>query len=633
MSALRKLQQGVTKGVKGTTRLADRMKDGTTNIIKDARDGIREGLTDRSDRSGYSNSNRSGSVHFHDGSDGEEDPDLSNRFSMAPGTTLHLDDFHRHGYSVRPSDADGGDTSDDDMYLDEEPASESRKGEIGLNDDDSTGAKVKKKKKIKKIRRADDDSDASDDKSTKSSKSRKIKYKSKSGDDSDGSDAKSAKSSKSAKSAKSKTKKKLKSQKSDASAASSKKKKKKKLVSADSSDDDDGGDVLSPLSKKKDPVLPVRSQSPTRSPKKKAGDSPLSSPAPREHPIKQELMRFSDIWKTQAAEGERESIKVSKVAALLGELNGDQNGEGKEADPYENELLDAKLRSTEQKLLDSEAKVEELIVKKSEIQKELDEEQLRNDELGRRLLLLEDRIEELEAEKQELEAQPKVVEQKADPIEVFELQQEVNQLKTEMSITMDRHAEALHSKDERIRELEEMLEAAEAGESQRRESVASIHSASGDARTQGLLLRANDKVQKQEAEIRELKQKLEELGNAEIIEQKDEEIKNLGVQMAELETKMKQMAEKHEKALKEKQETIDFFQNQVVEMQKKMPKPAAYTREKVGEEGTMTLGGEGSDDEGGGLWGAIASASPGWLGGRQAVDRRKAKEAPNAPNL
>jgi len=240
-----------------------------------------------------------------------------------------------------------------------------------------------------------------------------------------------------------------------------------------------------------------------------------------------------------------------------------------------------------------------------------------------------------------LEAQPRVGEQQADPIELFELQQDLNQLKTDMSLKEEQHAEALHSKDERIKELEDKLEATESGKPQQRESITSLHSmhstigTASDARTQGLLLRSNAKIQEQEAEIRELRQKLQELANVEIVEQKDEEIKNLGVQISDLETQMKGMEEEHENALKQKDETIQFFQTQLVEMQKKMPKPAAYTRrENVGEEGTMTLGGgEGSEEEGGGLWGAISAASPGWLGGGQAVDRRVGRGAPHSPKL
>jgi chromosome segregation ATPase len=415
-------------------------------------------------------------------------------------------------------------------------------------------------------------------------------------------------------------------------------------LDAYSSDDheDEEMDALAPLPKK-DPVLPVRSRSPSRSPvtKKKSPGAPISptsedgAPA---HPIKQELMRFSDIWKTQAEDEEspqkRESLNVGRISAAIGELNGEIKEEG--GDPYGNEYLDAKLRSTEQKLHDSEAKVEELIIAKNEIQKEVNEEQLRNDELGRRLLELEDKVEDLEQEKKELEDNPKVIEHEADPIELFELQQEINTLKTEMSIKVDQHNEAVHSKNETIKELEAKLGA---GGPQQRESLhSSMHSTvstGSDAKTQGLLLRSNDRIQKQEAEIRELKQKLEELGNAEIIEEKDEEIKNLGVQMFELETKMKNMEAEQQKALKQKEETIVFFQNQVVEMQKKMPKQAAYTRKEStepGEEGTATLGGEGAE-EGGGLWGVISRASPGLLGGRQTVDRRRVREVAPSPKL
>ncbi|KAL3935455.1 MAG: hypothetical protein SGBAC_009029 [Bacillariaceae sp.] len=642
MSAFRKITKGVSKGVLQTTRLAeraaDRVKDGTIDIIKDAREGIRDGLADEKGKE----LKRSNSDHFHVASDDESDPDLSMKLSVPEKPKKR--DF---GYSIRPSDDVV--TSDDEMYL--ESASGPQTGEMGLNDDDDDSAKAtKKKKKVKKIkyRRSGDDSDGSDEsaKSTKSSKSsksgksrkkKKPKDRAKRSDASVGSRRKKVRPERQTSNA---------SVKSDTSGKKKKKKKPAEPMDTYSSDDleDERMDDLAPLANdKKDPVLPVRDKSPTRSPstkKKFALSSPSandSEDGPKEHPIKQELSRFSDIWKTQAAGEEeisdntRESLTVGKISAALGELQGEIG----EANAYDNDMLDAKLRSTEQKLHDSEAKVEELIIAKSDIQKELNEEQLRNDEVARRLLYLEDKVEELENEKKELEAHPKVIEQQADPIEVFELQQEVNTLKTEMSIKLDQHAEALHSKNEKIKELEAKLEA---GGAQPRESLAagSMHStvsAGGDAKTQGLLLRSNDRIQKQDAEIRELKQKLEELGNAEIIEEKDEEIKNLGVQMFELETKMKDTEDEHEKALKQKDETISFFQNQVVEMQKNMPRPAAYTRKPAGEEGTMSLGGEEPAEEGGGLWGLVSRASPGLLGGRQTVDRRRAREAPAAPNL
>jgi len=663
MSALRKLKKNVNKGVITTARFANKatevVKDGTIDIIKEAKNGIREGLTDEKSRE----LQRSNSGHFHESDEDSDDPDLSRGFLVTDRTRKQKQDQNNDtddmaAFSVRPrevvNEPEAPDSSDEEMYLDLEPQS----GEMGLNDGDDDSAKaIKKKKKIKKIkyRKVGDDSDASD-----------------------GSDAKSAKSAKSSKSSKSGKSKKKRVKRGDASVGSrrkkkepgsptrvtsnasvksegSKKKKKKKVtieeerLDSHSEDDfdDERMDALSPLGSKKDPVLPVRSRSPTRSPgkKKKAGLSPpkRSGAGAQEHPIKRELERFSDIWKTQAGEEEspgpmkRESLTVGSISAALGAM-GELNGEIKEADPYDNEVLDAKLRSTEQKLHDSEAKVEELIIAKSEIQKELNEEQLRNDELGRRLLFLEDQVEELQAEKKELEDAPKVIEQQADPIQIFELQQEVNTLKCEMSLKVDQHADALHQKSARIKELEAQVEA---GGNQPRESIQSVHtvsSSAGDAKTQGMLLRSNDKIQKQEAEIKELKQKLEELGNAEIIENKDEEIKNLGVQMFELETKMKEMEEKHDEALKQKDETISFFQDQVVDMQKRMPKPAAYTRKPstdVGDEGTMTLGGEGSaePEEGGGLWGLVSRASPGLLGGRATVDRRRAREAPPSLDL
>ncbi|CAJ1956137.1 unnamed protein product [Cylindrotheca closterium] len=669
MSALRQLKKGVTKGVAHTTRFAqgaaDLVKDGTTDIIKGARDGIREGLSDEKSKE----LKRSNSANFYEESDDDDDPDISSmRYSTVVGSggaKKKKDDQNMAGYSIRPPnhahhDNTGAD-SDDDLYT--EPLSESQQGELGLNDDDDDSAvATKKKKKIKKI-----------------------KYR-KSGDDSDGSDAsakstKSSKSSKSSKSGKSRKKKKDRVKRSDGSVGSGrkkkakdrdesptrqtsnaslksetsfKKKKKKKMEVADaySSDDHDDEqlDELAPLpGGKKVPVLPVRSKSPSGSPgtKKKspaAPVSPTSDDAVPVHPIKQELMRFSDIWKTQteddteeASPQKRESLNVGRISAALGELNGEIKED--DEDHYSNDFLDAKLRSTEQKLHDSEGKVEELIIAKNEIQKELDEEQLRNDELSRKLLFLEDRVEELEQEKKELEDNPKVIEHEADPIEIFELQQEINTLKTDMSIKVDQHAEALHSKNETIKELEAKLEAG-GGAAQPRDSLhSSMHStnsAGGDAKTQGLLLRSNDRIQKQEAEIKELKQKLEQLGNAEIIEQKDEEIKNLGVQIFELETKMKNMETEQQKALKQKEETIVFFQNQVVEMLKKMPKQAAYTRKKStepGEEGTMTLDGEAPEEEATGLWGLVSRASPGLLGGRQTVDRRKMKDVPPSPQL
>jgi chromosome segregation ATPase len=217
--------------------------------------------------------------------------------------------------------------------------------------------------------------------------------------------------------------------------------------------------------------------------------------------------------------------------------------------------------------------------------------------------------------------------------EVFDLEQEIKTLKAELEMEQGKHRRALEEKNEVIAKLEtEVNNAAEHQD----DAVAS----SGDAKTQGLLLRANDKIQKQEAEIKELKVQIEEMGSSDALTEKKKEIKTLRDRNKSLDKEIEQLKAEHEKTLKQKEETIAFFQEQVVDMQKKMSKPQAKsskgTMSGECEEGTMTLGGEKDEDsnfgEGSGFFGLLRQ-SPGWLGGRKAVDEGKSKDVPDIPAL
>jgi predicted nucleic acid-binding Zn-ribbon protein len=309
------------------------------------------------------------------------------------------------------------------------------------------------------------------------------------------------------------------------------------------------------------------------------------------------------------------------ISAVLGELKGGIAGED----------IEEKSQRLEQELQASAEQVESLSIQKTNIRQELDEEQHRNDDLSQRLLQLEEQLEQ--QNQAAVEGQD---ESENTTGEVFDLEQEIKTLKAQLEMEQEHHRRALEEKNEVIAKLEMEVNNAE-------EHQADAVANGGDAKTQGLLLRANDKIQKQEAEIKELKVQMEEIGSSDALTAKKKEIKTLIDQNKSLDKEIGQLKAEHEKTLKQKEETIAFFQGQVVEMQKKMPKPqasksskGATAREDVGEEGTMTLGGEKDEDnnfgEGSGFFGLLRQ-SPGWLGGRKTVDEEKSTEVPDIPAL
>ena len=203
---------------------------------------------------------------------------------------------------------------------------------------------------------------------------------------------------------------------------------------------------------------------------------------------------------------------------------------------------------------------------KKDVEIELAETQVRNDELNSKLLTLEEELEEVRLAMENTDKDAK--------LEVFELEQKVNTLEDAMSRQEREFAKEVQEKDEKITKLKGELEFASTQKEDplippvplNRETTSTSLE---DYKLQGQILQA-------EGIITQLLEKVESLESNKHLELVEMENKELHEMIEEMEQEIKELNDKHQEELDDKDETIKFFQDQVVFLKKGPEKKAGW---------------------------------------------------------